>query len=104
MSADPDVRLDVVLGALRREATTWDEQAAAVRLVADAAGRLSLSTLESGVFALMHGAHADAVEHVVGRCREGGEAMADVATALRTTADAYERRDAAVAELVAGTF
>ena len=100
MSAD----VDVVLAALRREAITWDEQAAGIRQVAQAAGRLRLSTLESGVFALMRDAHADAVDHVVGRCTEGGAAMSDVAAALRTVAEAYERRDAAVADRVTGTF
>jgi len=100
MSSD----VEVVLDALRREAAVWDEQADTVRDVAQAADRLHLSRFQAGVFQLLHDAHRDAVDHVTQRCREGAAALTDVADALRATADAYERGDAAVAERVTGTF
>ena len=101
---DTGADLDVVLAVLRQEAATWDEQAATLGEVARAAERLRLSALQAGVFAVMHDAHGEAVEHVARRCREGEAATSDVATTLRVAADAYERRDADVAEHVAGAF
>ncbi|MBT0994413.1 ESX-1 secretion-associated protein [Cellulomonas sp. DKR-3] len=96
--------LEVVVDALRQEATTWDEQAQRLDAITSAAAALGMTGLQAGVFALMAGTTRDAAHRVGARCAEGRDVMGEVADALRTSATAYEQRDAAVADHVAGTY
>lgn len=96
--------VDVVTSALRSEARTWDTEADAIGQVAASVEGLRLTYLTAGIFALVVSDHEAAVDQVAARCREGATAMRDIATALRGNAQAYEDRDADVAEHVAGAY
>jgi hypothetical protein len=96
--------VEVVVDALRREAAMWDEQAQTLGTMSRASGPLGLTGLQAGIFARMAGASRDAAQQVAARCAEGQGAMHAIADALRASATAYEERDAAVADHVAGTY
>lgn len=96
--------VEVVVAALRQEATMWDEQARTLGTIARASGPLGLTGLQAGIFARMADASRDAAQQVAARCAEGQGAMHAVADALRASATAYDERDAAVADHVAGTY
>ncbi len=96
--------IDLVLQELRREAGTWDEQSETLADVARTAQSLHLSALQAGIFLVMHEAYGDTVEHVAARCREGAARTAEIASALRANAQAYERRDDEVSAHVASAY
>jgi uncharacterized protein YukE len=96
--------IDVVTSALRVEAGTWDAESTAIGQVASSVQGLRLNYLTAGIFALIVSEYEAAVDQVEARCREGATAMADIATALRTNAQAYDDRDADVSEHVAGVY
>jgi len=96
--------IDVVTRALRAEAGTWDAEGAALAQVAGSVQGLRLNYLTAGIFALIVSEYEAAVDQVEARCREGASAMSDIATALRTNAQAYDDRDADVSQHVAGVY
>lgn len=96
--------IDVVTSALRSEAQTWDAEADAIGQVAASVEGLRLNYLTAGIFALVVADHEAAVDQVAARCREGATAMRDIATALRANAQAYDDRDADVADHVDGAY
>ena len=96
--------IDVVTAALRSEAQTWDTEADAIGQVGSSVEGLRLNHLTAGIFALVVSDYEAAVDQVGARCREGATAMRGIATALRANAQAYDDRDADVAEHVAGAY
>ena len=96
--------IDVVTQALRQEAGTWDAQSEAIGQVAAAAEGQRMSGLQAGIFFVMRDAYDGAVTQVASRCQEGKSRMAEIATALRANADAYDRRDEEVSEHVEGAY
>ena len=104
--ADRGARMsvEVVVDALRQEASMWDEQAETLGTISRASSALGLTALQAGVFARMADASRDAAQQVAARCAEGAGATHAIADALRASATAYEERDAAVADHVAGTY
>lgn len=94
----------VVTDALRAEAVVWDEQSSTIGTVAAAVGPLRLNRLQAGLFQAVVDEYAAICDKVQDRCLEGRTRMADIATALRLNADAYDRRDADVAESVDNAY
>ncbi|MCU1431423.1 MAG: hypothetical protein JWP95_528 [Actinotalea sp.] len=96
--------IEVVTAALRSEAATWEEQSGALTTIASQAEALRLSYLQAGIFMPIVESYESAVNQVSDRCTEGSQRMADIAAALRRNADAYDRRDEAVAESVDNAY
>jgi len=98
------VEVAVVTAALRNEATTWGDQAAAIGQVGDNAEGLRLNYLTAGIFAPIVADYEAAVDQISQRCAEGREQMSAIDSALRRNADAYDLRDEDVAAHVEGAY
>jgi len=98
------VELEVVTSELRREATTWDDQSAAIGQVGAHVEALRLTYVTAGIFAPIVANYEGAVNQISGRCAEGSTNMAAIAAALRLNADSYDRRDEDVAVHVDGAY
>jgi hypothetical protein len=94
----------VVTDALRAEAVVWDDQSAVVGAVSAAVDPLRLNRLRAGLFQGIVDEYAAVCDKVEDRCAEGKRRMAEIASALRLNADAYDRRDADVAENVDNAY
>ncbi|WP_199423894.1 type VII secretion target [Actinotalea solisilvae] len=94
----------VVTEALRKEATTWDEQAGIIASSASSAESLRLTNLTAGIFFPIVGEYESTVDAVAARCREGSTQMTAIASTLRRNADAYDRGDADVSQHVADAY
>lgn len=90
--------VEVVVEALRSEAITWDENSGVVGQISSDVESLRMSRLQAGIFQIMVTAYNDAVDVVQSRCSEGTTNLADIATALRANADAYENQELEVTD------
>lgn len=104
MSEPPAGEVTVVTDALRAEADIWDEQSAAIGAVVAAVDPLRMNRLQAGLFQGVVSEYAAVCDKIEDRCIEGRARMADIATALRLNADAYDRQDADVAETVDNAY
>ena len=82
--------LDVATASLRTEATVWGHQGEQIAAIAPKAEGLKMPRPEAGIFQLMVSAYDEVVDMVAGRCREGSQRMAEIASTLRHVADTYE--------------
>lgn len=98
------VELEVVTSELRKEAGTWDQQASSIGQVGATAEGLRLTYLTAGIFAPIVSSYESAVDQISARCTEGSTEMAEIGSALRRNADAYDRRDEDVAIHVDGAY
>ena len=96
--------VEVIVEALRTEATTWDTEADAIAGVGTWLGGQTLSGLELGIFNPMGGTYEHARSQIAGWCTQGGTAMHAIAEELRLNANAYESTDVDVAQHVEGAY
>lgn len=78
----PDEQLRYATDELRGEAKVWDDQAVAMGQIAASAESLDLTRLEAGMFQLIVSPYNSVVQQVTARCREGQQAMSDIAETL----------------------
>jgi hypothetical protein len=85
----------VATGALRTEATEWDEQSGKLAQQGAKVAEMEFGRLEAGLFQLMVGPYNDVIHAVSARCQEGAAAMTEMAKTLRSVADTYDAEDKA---------
>ena len=83
----------VATGALRQEATVWDEQSAALQALRSMVEGLRMTDLEAGMFIAMVHAYTRVVDVVSGRCGEGVQRTAEIGSTLRQVADVYDTEE-----------
>jgi len=98
----PD-RLRYATDELRGEARIWEDQSAAMGQIAAKAESLDLTRLEAGIFQLIVSPYNSVVHQVTARCREGQQAMSDIAETLVLVARDAEATDAEGAASIGGS-
>ncbi|MET0415225.1 MAG: hypothetical protein ABW022_04285 [Actinoplanes sp.] len=86
-------QVTVATNALRNEAGAWDTQGATLSRLGAKVAEMEFGRLEAGLFQLMVGPYNDVIQAVTARCREGADAMTEVAATLRDVADTYDAED-----------
>lgn len=99
----PPDQLRYATDELRGEAKIWDDQGVAMGQIAAAAEGLDLTRLEAGIFQLIVSPYNSVVQQVTARCREGQQAMSDIAETLVLVARDVEATDAEGAASFSGT-
>lgn len=103
--SDPKT-VEVIVGALRNEATTWDDQADRIAAIGTwcNGSAATLSGLELGIFAPMGSTYDGVRSEIATWCTGGGTNMHDIADRLRINANAYEKTDTDVSQHVEGAY
>jgi hypothetical protein len=95
----PD-QMCVTTDTLRAEASVWDAQAGAMASIPTRLGPLSLTRVEAGIFQVVFGAYGEVLQQVLGRTSEGAQRMREVSATLHQVADAYDREEATVVQMM----
>jgi hypothetical protein len=96
--------VEVVVEALRNEATTWDTEGDAMTGIGSWLNGATIEGASLGIFFAMHDVYESTRSQVAGWCAGGGTNMHAIADELRRNATAYETTDADVAQSVEGAY
>ena len=100
-------QVKAAIGALRKDASTWDEGAAELRDAAGAAGQLQLSALHFSYLADQLGLTETYQQLQIRLYRllnEGADNLNELAAALRAAADGYEQDEANTVHRMTGIY
>jgi len=94
MSSPGDSGIKVIIAALRKEAETWDKEAAEMGKIGPKAEGLRFNRHDSVLFQMIFDACDEVIDQVIARSNEGKQRMTEVGSTLRAVADKYEQVEA----------